>query len=193
MSTGSAVRRVAFLVLVITLHCFAGEGKKHYFNSNYNFCIDYPGSWQKAEPFDSNAVELFPPNVHGSTPRTEITVGGMVNQPSEKDETHGQTLDEVWHSGFETMSEYGKYTELSIVGKNQISFAGYPALRGSFEYTYEGHRWREEQILFITRSDAVFVLTLTSPSASSEKLTPIFDSVAGSFELRCNPRLPERP
>ncbi len=170
----------------------AGTASHHYFNANYNFCIDYPNNWQTWEPFDRNAVALIQPNVQGY-PRTEITVGGRVNQPSEKDETRGETLQEIWDSGAKALAEYGKATNVSVIEQKRISLVGYPALATTYEYTKNGQRWREQEVIFLTRSSTVFELALTCHPGEVEKLTPVFDEVVRSFKIQCDPKLPERP
>lgn len=188
-----------FLVIAISVTGLSAQnkpaaepGSRHYFNPNYNFCIDNPSNWQTWEPFDRNAIVLIPPNAQGY-PRTEITVGGQVNQPSEKDETRGETLQEIWDSGVKALAENGKATNISVVEQKRTSLAGYPALTTKFEYTTKGQRWREQQIVFITRSNAVFDLALTCRPEEVERLTPVFDSVVRSFKTQCDPKLPERP
>jgi hypothetical protein len=171
----------------------AGEtASRHYLNANYNFCIDYPSDWRTSEPFDGNAVALVQLNVQGY-PRTEITVGGRVNQPSEHDETRGETLQEIWDSGVKALAEYGKPTDVSVIEQKRVSLAGYPALATKYEYKTSGQRWYVQEIVFITRSSAVFELALTCRPEEVQQLTPVFDAVVGSFKIRCDPKLPERP
>jgi len=165
---------------------------RHYFNPNYNFCIDYPGNWGIWEPFDRNAVALIQSDVQGY-PRTEITVGGNVNQPSDKDETRGETLAENWDSGLKALAENGKVTNVAVIEQKRISLAGYPALATKYEYSENGQRWHVQEIMFLTRSSEVFELTLTCHPEEVEKLTPVFEEVVRSFKIQCDPKLPERP
>lgn len=169
-----------------------GARSRHYFDANYNFCVDYPANWQTWEPFDRNAVALLPPGVQGY-PSTEITVGGRVNQPSETDETRGETLQEIWDSGVKSLAKYGKASSISVVEQKQTSLAGYPALATKYEYTEGGQRWHVQEIVFITRSQAVFELALTCHPEEVQKLTPVFDAIVRSFKIQCDPKLPERP
>ena len=169
----------------------AGTASRHYFNPNYNFCIDYPANWQTSEPFDHDAVALVPHHVQGY-PHTEITVGGRVNQPSEK-ETRGETLEENWDSGRKALAESGKVTNVAVIEQMHISLAGYPALATKYEYTENGQRWYVQEITFLTGSQAVFELALTCHPEEVEKLTPVFDEVVRSFKAQCDPKLPERP
>ena len=191
MSTALAVAPI-FCTLVFCHHARAAS-VRHYVNQNYNFCIDYPSGWRSVVPFDGNAVELLPPKAQAKGPRTQITVGGQANQPSEGDDTRRQSLEEYWNVQLRAMAEYDKATAIDVIGKKLVTLAGYPALETVFEYTIGSERWHERQIALITQSDAVFVLSLWCYPNDVQQLRPIYDSVVRSFRIHCNPKLPERP
>jgi hypothetical protein len=95
------------LLLVVAASAAGQSVSPHYFNQNYNFCIDNPGLSQHNEPFDGNAISLTPPGQKLQYPYPEITVSGRVNQPSAHDDTRGETLEEIFDSGLATIKEYG--------------------------------------------------------------------------------------
>lgn len=192
-------KSAAFLTVVLLVVGLPAQSKpapapasRHYFNANYNFCVDYPANWQTSEPFDRNAVALIPPGVQGD-PGTEITVGGRVDQPSQHDEARPETLDEIWASGVKALTEYGKATAVSVIEQKRLSLAGYPALATRYEYMKNGQRWNGQQFLLLTRSRAVFELTLSCHPDELSQLMPVFDAVVRSFKIQCDPKLPERP
>jgi hypothetical protein len=173
------------------------SGCRHYFNSNYNFCIEYPKKWQRNEALDGNAIALLPPGQRaGPLPYSAIFVGGHVNQTSEQDENRGETLDEIFESGLKAFQEGDaafKATQLKVTERRRSRLVGYPVLVSTIEYVLDNRYWQEHQILILTRSDAVFELTLTCRADQIQKFTPIFNGIVHSFRIRCNSRLPERP
>lgn len=184
---------ITILLLAVAASAVGQSGSRHYFNENYNFCIDYPSQWQHDEPFDGNAISLTPPGQKLPYPHPEITVGGRVNQPSEQDESRGETLEEMFESGLAAIKEYGKASAIEVTEKRWSTLAGYRALVSDIEYTNDNQRWHEHQILILTRSEAVFEISATFYPSQTQQFMPIFHKIVRSFRIRCKPSLPERP
>ena len=192
LSMKRAVIGIALLLAVAA--SAAGQSvSRHYFNQNYNFCIDYPSQWQHNVPFDGNAVALVPPGQNLSYPYPEIIVGGRVNQPSEQDESRGQTLEEIFASELAAIKEYGSFSEIKVIEKRWSGLAGYPALVSDFEYMKDKQHWHEHQVFILTRSEAVFSISSTYHPNQTQQFMPVFQNIVRSFRIRCNPNLTERP
>jgi hypothetical protein len=185
---------IGLVLLLFTTASAVGQSlSRHYFNQNYNFCIDYPSQWQEQVPFDGNAIELTPPEQKLRYPYPKITVGGRVNQPSEQNDTRGETLEEVFDSDLAAIQGWEKARAVKVVEKHWSKLVGYTAIVSDIEYTIDDQRLHEHQILILTASEAVFEITSTCHPGQMQQFTPVFQGIVRSFRIRCNPRLPERP
>lgn len=174
--------RLALLLLASSV--LAG-GKTHseYRNRALGFCVSYPASWSVVEPSDGMAAEFHP---RGSKGPFAIEVSGTANQPSARDDSRPDTLEENVQLVIEGLKQ--EFGQVAGAKTESFSLGSLRAIRLNIEYpekhTGQPMKWTE---IFALSPDnrTLYALSLSEP-LNDTALEPVFREVVHSFRLDCS-------
>jgi hypothetical protein len=166
----------------------AARHSKTYRNNNYNFCFDYPASaWKFQESLSGNGITLTPIREEKFRLVPSIGASCSVGQPSEKDESQLQTLDQDFQSRLEAMKTGpDAAADILVLSKQVATIQGLPAIISTDRFTKgsPGQTWFEKDILIHTQGDNfTYHLGLMCHPDDAAALLPVFDRVVKSFRI----------
>lgn len=175
--------------LVGQLHILArsrgtGSHWEFYRNERWNFCLRYPFTWSKVEPFDGSGVMLYPPqkNVPWAL-KSSISVGALPNQLTDITSGSPRTLEENFKEGIQGLGK-----NVAVLEKRSINIEGSRGLLTKIRYegTTAGITWEDIEITFITKEDVLYSLELKCRPNEVIDLEPIFEEIAyRTFKRKC--------
>lgn len=167
-----------------------------YRNKIYNFCFEYPSTWQLNEGLDSKGVGIAPPRDERVALDSYISVGVAINQPRDLADPNApsigsppMTLDENFESHLRALKDVEHISNVSILVRKHRRFQGFPALvseirfkkAGSAETYLERKWWIRPEL----HEDDIYILTLRCPEKSLEAVAPVFNHVRDTFRINC--------
>jgi hypothetical protein len=158
-----------------------------YHNRRYDFCIRFPTHWQHDESLNGDGTRLAPGDQKAFRLPPLISAYGGINQPSERDETRLQDLEEIHNVLLRALAEHWNAVDVLVWQKRYITVQGVTALDSTFQYkdSSSGKIWVERSVDLIYAGD-VYSLDLKCSPEDAASLRPIFERILQSLRLHCN-------
>lgn len=162
------------------------KGWSTYRNLHYNFSFSYPADqWSLREGLDGNGVDLTPKDkstFHGSP---EIGAGGSAGQPSARDESRLQTLDESFQEYLDSMRAYHGQNVV-VVERHATKLSGLPAMISTvrFRNSPHGGAGLARDIFAHTQDDSFqYHFGVSCSLEDCQRILPLFGKILKTFRV----------
>ena len=158
-----------------------------YHNRRFNFCIQFPPHWYHDESFNGDGIHLVPSDEKAFRQPPVIRAYAGISQPSERDETRLQDLEEIHAVLLGALAEYWNAVDIVVLQKQYITVRGVRALDSTFQYKDSSSNkvWIERSISLIYAGD-VYSLDLKCSPDDATSLLPTFERFLRSLRLHCS-------
>lgn len=157
---------------------------KSYRNSQWGYCVSYPSRWLKGDAFEGAGLFVATGEKKYSKPLGEIDVTALV--PAGGVGNQSVALADDLETHFNVLRRFVRAERVEMLDKRQMEVMGNLGLFTKDRYydPQERATWLEELVL-VTRKDALFRLELECRADHAERFEPVFAHVLQTFRFDC--------
>lgn len=159
---------------------------KSYQNAKWGYCVSYPSRWLKGDAFDGAGLFVETGEKRFSKPLGEIDVAALLS-PNNDAHTQNADLSSDLDTHFEVLKRFERAERVEMLDQHGLEVLGNRAIFTKDRYydPQERATWLEELVL-ISRADALFRLELECRADHAARFEPVFTRVLQTFRFDCS-------
>ena len=158
---------------------------KSYQNLKWGYCVSYPSRWLRGDAFEGAGLFVETGEKKFSKPLGEIDVAALL-PPDNGPHTQNADLSSDLETHFEVLKRFERAERVEMLDRHGLEVLGNRAIFSKDRYydPQERATWLEELVL-ISRGDALFRLELECRADHAARFEPVFLRVLQTFRFEC--------